>query len=610
MSVLQSRNEKYKDEQPINTINTILYKLSNLGIKPLIAGWQNSVEGFHSINIMLPNTNISTNGKGTTYVYAMASALGEMMERLQNQSFFRLNLDLNPKVLEYKGFYYAPDEKYLSINELMNSKEEWINYQFKKMNQNINRYELLSRWKNVSYEKVPADFAALPYMNLRSKKISYIPVKMITKMYMSNGMCAGNSPEEALVQGISEILERHSNKEIIYKKLTPPDIPREFINKYPIIRDMIARLEMSGNFKVIIKDCSLNQGYPVTAVIFINKENQTYFAKFGSHPAFEISVERTLTELMQGQNIRFMMGMKGFTYHSEIENQHENLLSVFVAGSGNYPSEFFGNKVSYDFKEFKSVSNMNNKDMLSYLSKLIVNKGYDIYVRDVSFLGFPSYHVIIPGLSEIDEFDDINSINDYVNYNYVKRRLRGINVISQKEMLHIIDFIKHSNPSANTPVTQLLNLPINNTIPWYYSDFYLFITAIYLKIGNYVEASKSINTYIKNYQFNSTNYQQLAYYKCARDYIGTMIDNLEYNEAVNFLGKFYPTNIIKAVITDFDDPDHIVSRYGHFSCWNCDKCKLNFTCSYRNVENIYIKMKEQYSIAGINQVNLANLLNS
>ena len=608
MSLIQKRNTKYKDELPLNTINTILYLLNNIGIKPLITGWQNSVEGYYSLSIMLPNTNIATNGKGTTYLYAMASALGEMMERLQNQSFFRLNMDLNPKALESKGFYYAPDEKHLSKQEVMNSKEEWINYQFKMMNPHISKYELLLKWKAVSYEKTPTDFVALPYLNLKSKKISYIPIKMITKMYMSNGMCAGNSPEEALVQGISEILERYANKEIIYKKLTPPDIPNEYFNKYPYIRDMIGRLEMNGDFKVIIKDCSLGQGYPVTAVIFINKNNQTYFVKFGSHPAFEISVERTLTELMQGQNIRYMKGMKGFSYNNQIEKQHENLMSIFVAGSGEYPSEFFGIKDSYDFREFKNTSDMSNNDMLNYLSELIMNNGYDIYVRDVSFLGFPSYHVIIPGLSEIEKFDDISSINEYAAYNNVKKGLRGINNISQNEMMYIIDFINSSNPSANAPVTQFLNLPINNSIPWYYTDYYLFLTALYLKMGNYVEAVKSINTYIKDYQVNPINNQQLSYYKCARDYIGTMIDNLSHNETINLLRKFYSTNIIKAVITDFQNPDLIISRYGQFNCWNCDECKLSFTCSYRYTESIYLKIKEKYATNIINQTNLVYLL--
>lgn len=82
---------KYKDELPINTINKIRNILSGLGILTIETGWRNSAEGFYSVTIMIQNTNLTTNGKGTTYEYALASAYGELMERLQNQSFYKLS---------------------------------------------------------------------------------------------------------------------------------------------------------------------------------------------------------------------------------------------------------------------------------------------------------------------------------------------------------------------------------------------------------------------------------------------------------------------------------------------------------------------------------------
>ena len=198
----------------MNTINKIRNILNNLGIFPVETGWQNSAESFYSVNLMVQNTNITTNGKGTTYEYALASGYGELMERLQNQSFFRLNADLSPEALQYKGFYYAPDEKYMSINDVLNSGEDWINIQMSRITSNIDKRELLEKWKLVSYEDAPSDFVTLPYKNLQTGGKSYIPIKMISKMYMSNGMCAGNTMAEALVQGVSEIFERYVNKKI------------------------------------------------------------------------------------------------------------------------------------------------------------------------------------------------------------------------------------------------------------------------------------------------------------------------------------------------------------------------------------------------------------
>lgn len=182
------------------------------------------------------------------------------------------------------NFYYAPDETYMTINDIINSKEEWLTKQMSRLGATVDKRELLKLWQSVSYEDIPADFITLPYVNLGNNCISHIPIKMVSKMYMSNGMCAGNTPEEALVQGISEILERIVNKQVIRDKVVPPAIPREYMANFPKIDAMLSSLESSGNFHVIIKDCSLNQDFPVVGVICINKSDQSYFVRFGAHP--------------------------------------------------------------------------------------------------------------------------------------------------------------------------------------------------------------------------------------------------------------------------------------------------------------------------------------
>ena len=46
-------------------------------------------------------------------------------------------------------------------------------------------------------------------------------------------MCAGNSPEEALVQGLSEIIERVVQRRIFTEKPALPDVPEEYIQQFP-----------------------------------------------------------------------------------------------------------------------------------------------------------------------------------------------------------------------------------------------------------------------------------------------------------------------------------------------------------------------------------------
>jgi ribosomal protein S12 methylthiotransferase accessory factor len=221
---------KYKDELPVNTVNRIKGILNNLNIITVETNWLNSVTGFHSVTVSIENTDLSTNGKGGTADYALASAYGELIERLQNQAHFRLSMNLSQEALEYRGFYYAPDEVYMTASEFLNSGDEWTQ-KLALTKPRTDVKELLNKWMNISYEQTPSDFIALPFLNQRTRRVSNIPIKMVSKMYMSNGMCAGNTAEEALVQGISEVLERATNKAVVLNKVVPPTIPREYIRQ-------------------------------------------------------------------------------------------------------------------------------------------------------------------------------------------------------------------------------------------------------------------------------------------------------------------------------------------------------------------------------------------
>jgi ribosomal protein S12 methylthiotransferase accessory factor len=603
-----SSDVKYKDELPINTIYRIKKILNSIGIKTIEINWKNSAKGFYSVSVKVKGTNLSTNGKGTTPKYALASAYGELMERLQNQSFFRLSMDLSPEALKYEGFYYAPDEKHIDIKELENSNEEWMKIQISKMKSDIDIHEILKKWKAVCYEDVPSDFTALPYVNLINNKLSYIPIKMISKMYMSNGMCAGNTIEEALVQGISEVLERAVNTEIVMDKIIPPTIPISYIKKFPRLHDMIKEIECSGNYKIIVKDCSLDKGYPVVGVIFINKTDQTYFIKFGAHPAFEIALERTLTELLQGQNVRYMLGVKEFSYEYDMVDKYNNLMGIFTTGSGYYPAELFSREFSYEFKEFKDVEQWNNKEILNHLLKLLNSRGYDVFVRDVSYLGFPSFHVIIPGLSEIDKFDDIRTIDEYAEYVKVKKMIRNIENVSDKEINKLLEHMKGRYDSGPASIHQLINLQTKNTLPWYYENIDLFIAAAYYKIKDYSNAYKAFDKFLKYVQPNPYNKSLYVYYKCVRDYMGTRMNNLEQNHGVNLLKTFYPMNMITKVMCQFGVPEHIFSRFGKMRCWNCKKCRIRESCSYDSVEEIYKKLKHSCVENPIDQEKLVDYI--
>lgn len=603
---------KYKDDLPLRTITKIRNILTDLDILAIETGWKNSADGFYSVTVTIKNTKLATNGKGTTYEYALASAYAELMERLQNQAFFRLNFDFSKEALEYQGFYYAPDEKHISMNDFINSGEDWLNIQLAKIPHNLDVKELLKKWIQVSYEEVPADFIALPYLNMSSSRISHIPIKMVSKMYMSNGMCAGNTPEEALVQGLSEVLERYVNMQILIDKITPPDIPQDYLKQYPKIYAMVEEIERSGNFKVIVKDCSLGQGLPVVGVIFINKDDQSYFVKFGAHPIFAIAAERTLTELLQGQDVRSMMGVREFSYRIPVDEEHENLLGILVNGSGYYPANSFSGTASYEFSEFTDLEGYSNKQLLDYLVNLIKTQDCHVFVRDNSFLGFPSYHIIVPGMSEIEHFYDVKPIDEYAQYNRVKRSIRNLPNLSVDEVDEVIKFFAKM-PYGGSPVVNWLNISIKDPVPWYYASSDLFVAALYYRKGDFANAYYTFDKFIqhtKHMQPEMFDRGLFSFYKCVRDYLGTRADGMSEKDATDLLNTIYPPVMIQGVIHEFGDIGRFFDNFGYLPCWQCDECAYNPRCSYKLHEKVYTSLKERYAANPINQTTLIKLTGS
>ncbi|MCK4260541.1 MAG: YcaO-like family protein [Halanaerobiales bacterium] len=599
---------KYKDESPRNTLNRIRNILNDLGILTVQKGVAHFAKWFYSLTIGIENTTLSTNGKGTTYEYALASAYGELMERLQNQAPFRLNTDVSQEAIEYKGFFYAPDEKQMSIEDVLKSKNGWIKEKLTQLDSSIDQKELLKKWQDISYEESPCGFIAIPFCNMNSGKLSYIPMKMVSKMYMSNGMCAGNSPEEALVQGISEVLERNVNQRIMDERITPPTIPMSYLKKYPKIEMMIKQIELSGNYSVLLKDCSLGQGLPVVGVIFINRDQQNYFVKFGSHPAFEIAAERTLTELLQGQDVRNMRGVWEFSFRSNMEDEHSNLLNILVNGCGWYPPEFFKTTPSYEFRPFEDVSRMTNKEMLKYLINLLKTKGHDTYVRDVSFLGFPAFHVIVPGFSEIEEINEVKELDEYAEFVKFKKLIRNMKHITDEDIESLSTFLEKKDLSHNTTVLQILNLPISNDLPWYYADVSLFTTALYCKKGDFSSAYRVFERFLGKIQTNTFHKPMVTYYKCMRDYLAARSDGLDDRDIIEMLGTFYPLSMIKGVIKEIGNPETIFPKQNLIKCYDCGNCQFKYKCQYKNTERVFRVLKERYATSRINQQELMNLV--
>mgnify|MGYP000341996691 FL=1 len=166
----------------------------------------------------------------------------------------------------------------------------------------------------------------------------------------------------------------------------------------------IAKLEQHG-YHLRIADASLGGRFPVMSVTLINPDNATVFASFGAHPSFEVALERTVTELLQGRDLDQLDGFQAPSFDLDEVADHHNLETHFIDSSGLIAYDFFKNKPDYEFVDWDHDAS--TSDEFGYLCDIIHELGFDIYIADYEHLNVYSCRIIVPGMSDIYPVDDL-----------------------------------------------------------------------------------------------------------------------------------------------------------------------------------------------------------
>ena len=392
---------KGKDRDLESSIDSMLRKLKELDIEIEEASWLNPVPNVYSVHIRDKDCGLMfTNGKGASHKACLASALGEYFERLSCNYFF--------------ADFYLGEE--FAIDEFVHYPDEcWFQSDGSVMPEELLDDDLWNYYdpdKQLKPEQIfdtnsgtgRRGICAVPYRRQKDGDIIWFPVNVIGNIYVSNGMSAGNTADEARVQALSEVFERYVKNRIIAEGICLPEVPREVIERFPAIAASIDELQQHG-YHLRVADASLGGKYPVMSVTLINPKNGSVFASFGAHPCFEVALERTVTELLQGRGLDQLDGFQQPSFDLDEVADHHNLESHFIDSSGLIAYDFFKRTPDYGFIDWDHDANTH--DEFEYLSNVIHDLGFDIYISDYSHLDVYSCRIIVPGMSDIYPVDDL-----------------------------------------------------------------------------------------------------------------------------------------------------------------------------------------------------------
>ncbi|MBN1329319.1 MAG: YcaO-like family protein [Candidatus Heimdallarchaeota archaeon] len=482
------------------TINQIKNAFDTLGLNLIFRkAVKNPKVYCYSCVVEIPELNVSTAGKGSTKKQSIASALAEMAERFSADFLFKYFYpaygqisDTNVLALNngehLPGYIHARQgelDNHLPISDLF--KNYHIKFSLKQMEE-LAQLDIAQHWVD-------------GYSLLYDKEVK-VPLRLIKKINGSNGLAAGNTIEEAIVQASCEIFERYSKIAVFRGRLVVPTIDISTI-KDKIIQKMIKYYEKHG-INILIKDFSMSNLIPAVGVVFINKNltnKESYSYQFehirisnGSSFDMNEAIKRCFTERIAG--LTFKKSLEEQT--RDLENTLQVLEKKIAIDKTSYTgltrrSRYGGEKTfllegeKIPCPEFKTSNNF--LDYIEQIKEICKKLGSDFIIINHThpLIQFPTVRVIMPGIS-----DTLN----YANYDFeamknmlmfgvqnmeFKQKYSSEYAIETKEDLDTLEenilsvFLNHGDDVLGNKSNEL-----NST-----KDFRLLLSSIYFRKAEY-----------------------------------------------------------------------------------------------------------------------------
>lgn len=504
-----------KDLPLEKTIANMTEILAELGMKIEISSWRNIVPNVWSLHVRdAASPMCFTNGKGATKESALCSALGEFIERL-NCNFFYNDQFFGDEIANSEFVHY-PNEKWFKPGANDELPSEILDERCLEL---YNPDDELRGSHLIDTNSGRADrgICSIPYVRQSDGETVYFPSNLIENLFLSNGMSAGNNLFEAQVQCLSEIFERAVKRQIIEQEIVLPDVPKSVLEKYPSILAGIEGLEAQG-FPVVIKDASLGGKFPVMCVTLMNPKTGGVFASFGAHPSFEVALERSLTELLQGRSFEGLNDVPKPTFNSMAITEPENFVEHFVDSTGVISWRFFSSDFDYEFCEwdFSGTNEEENNGLMAILEEL----DKEVYIAVFDQLGATACRILVPDYSEVYPVEDLiwDNTNKALDY---REDILNIQSLNDDELESLVERLEDSQQDNYIDIRTLIGIEFDeNTVSGQLTILELKIL-IYLALGALEEAAELVGEFL---QYNDNTVERGLFYQAVNAVLEIALD--------------------------------------------------------------------------------------
>jgi ribosomal protein S12 methylthiotransferase accessory factor len=304
-------------------------------------------------------------GKGATPAQAEASAVMELAERFSFFSFYKNQANTRVGTADQLG------DNALAFDQIAKS-----------VHDPSGDLDVARR----IYETLPLRWTGA--WNLTRQEEVLVPLNWFYAINAFNGPSAGNCVEEALSQGICEIVERHVSSLISRQRIAPPLIDPQTAAD-PLVREMLGKYARAG-VRLFLSDFTLEMGIPTVGALAYDPTTFPASSEIvwtaGTTPSPEKALSRALTEVAQlagdfnsGANYE-ASGLPKFT---RLEDADYVVQAPGPVGLGSLPD----------------ISHRNIRVEVEACIQALAQRGYDVLVVDTRHpqLDVPAFYTIVPG---------------------------------------------------------------------------------------------------------------------------------------------------------------------------------------------------------------------
>jgi len=304
-------------------------------------------------------------GKGGTPSQSEASAVMELAERFSFFSFVK-----NPKNF-FTGKYCNIKDRVLPFDMIAKSVHD--------------ASEDLAITRKI-FENLPLKWTRA--FNLTRKEETLVPFDWFFAINEFNGPSAGNCVEEAISQGICEVIERHTSSVISHNQLKVPAIRTDSATDQLVV-EMIGKYRKIGA-KIFVSDFTLDTGIPSVGVLAYDPATFPALSEIvwtaGTTPDPQKAFSRALTEVAQlagdfnTDSNYVASGLPKFTDLADAE---------YVVNPGN----------EIDISALPDLSDDNIKVEVENCLAALANNDMEVFLINTmhSDLEIPAFYTIIPG---------------------------------------------------------------------------------------------------------------------------------------------------------------------------------------------------------------------